>query len=472
MKPQHKLAGLVSALAMACFAASAAAEPTSMQNVMAVAIDSNPQIHQAEMNKQAIEFELEQAKGLYLPRVTLELSAGVRRLENATRRALGIANDELYPLEAGIRAEQTLIDFGRRRGEKLRQAARVDGAALRVVERSEFIALQSARQYLDVLLQQRVVAAAEDNMTFHNGLVADLSGGVSAGSISIADLQQAQERAKAASVRVSEAKEALQNAKIELLALSGLQVDEVQMPPAMAEKLPVSLSEAVGLTRTRHPKVLEAQADVDASNAEAKKAKGDFAPTIGLELSGRIGDDIDAFRGETNDLLGRVVLRWDIFDGGINRAKYQEMVRRASESRFRLHEAEPMPRPTRAAHGMRARRRPRCSATSSIRARRPTSCFCRTATSSGSVAARYSTCSMRRTRASMSRSAPKPRASRRCSRSIRSSPRPTICSTRSIWPHPNRAVSMHAKRSATARRRPPSFSVAVIRNDQQWIDSK
>ena len=340
MKAQHKLAGFASALAISFFATAASAEPTSMQNVMAVAIDSNPQIHQAEMNKQAIEFELEQAKGLYLPRVTLELSAGVRRLENSTRRALGIANDELYPLEAGIRAEQTLIDFGRRRGEKLRQAARVDGAALRVVERSEFIALQSARQYLDVLLQQRVVAAAEDNMTFHNSLVSDLSSGVTAGSISVADLQQAQERAKAASVRVSEAKEALQNARIELLALSGLDVDEVQMPPAMAEKLPASLSEAVGLTRSRHPKVLEAQADVDAANAEAKKAKGDFAPTIGLELSGRIGDDIDAFRGETNDLLGRVVLRWDIFDGGINRAKYQEMVRRASESRSRLHEAE------------------------------------------------------------------------------------------------------------------------------------
>ena len=340
MKPQHKLAGFVSALAISFFAASASAEPTSMQNVMAVAIDSNPQINQAEMNKQAIEFELEQAKGLYLPRVTLEMSAGVRRLENATRRNLGIANDELYPLEASLRADQTLIDFGRRHGEKLRQAARVDGAALRVLERSEFIALQSARQYLDVLLQQRVVAAAEDNMTFHNSLVSDLSSGVTAGSISVADLQQAQERAKAASVRVSEAKEALQNAKIELLALSGLEVDDVQMPPAMAEKLPVSLSEAIGLTRTRHPKVLEAQADVDAANAEAKKEKGDLFPTIGLELSGRIGDDIDAFRGETNDLLGRVVMRWDIFDGGINRAKYQEMVRRASESRFRLHETE------------------------------------------------------------------------------------------------------------------------------------
>jgi adhesin transport system outer membrane protein len=330
------LAGFTSALAL--FASPALAEPVSMQNAMAVAIDSNPQIHQAEMNKQAIEFELEQAEGLYLPRVTMELSAGVRRLENATRRSLGIANEELYPLEASIRGEQTLVDFGRRRGEKMRQAARVDGAALRVLERSEFVALQTARQYLDVLLQQRVVAAAEDNLTFHRNLVGDLSNGVTAGSISVADLQQAQERAKAASVRVTEAREALTNAKIELLALSGLEVDEVQMPQSMAEKLPVSLSDAIGITRAKHPKVLEAMADVDASNADAKKAKGDFYPTVGLEVSGRVGDDIDAFRGETNDVLGRVVMRWNVFDGGINRAKYQEMVRRASESRFRLHE--------------------------------------------------------------------------------------------------------------------------------------
>lgn len=340
MKPQLKWTSFASVIALSLLSNPASAEPVSMQNAMAVAIDSNPQIHQAEMNKQAIEFELEQAEGLYLPRVTLEMSAGIRRLENATRRSLGIANDELYPLEASLRAEQTLVDFGRRRGEKLRQAARVDGAALRVTERSEFVALQTARQYLDVLLQQRIVAAADDNLTFHNSLVTDLSNGVTAGSISVADLQQAQERAKAAAVRVTEAKEALTNAKIELLALSGLEVDEVQMPPAMAEKLPVSLSDAIGMTRTKHPKVLEAQADVDASNAEAKKAKGDFFPTIGLELTGRIGDDIDAFRGETNDLMGRVVMRWDIFDGGINRAKYQEMVRRASESRYRLLETE------------------------------------------------------------------------------------------------------------------------------------
>jgi adhesin transport system outer membrane protein len=329
---------IASAVALVFAASPASAQPLSLKEVIAVAIDTNPQIHQAEMNKQAIEFELEQARGLYMPRVTLEASAGVRRLENQTRRNLGIANDKLYPLEAQIRAEQTLIDFGRRNGEKKSQAARVDGAALRVLERSEFVALQTARQYLDVLLQQRVVAAAEDNLTFHNSLVQDLAGGVQAGSISVADLQQSRERAKAAAVRVSEAIEALEVAKINLLSLSGLEVTDVQLPPAFTEKLPASLNDAIGLTRTRHPKVLEAIADVDAANAAAAKNKGDLFPTVGLELTGRIGDDIDAFRGETNDLQAKVVARWTMFDGGINRAKYQEYVRRASETRFAMHQ--------------------------------------------------------------------------------------------------------------------------------------
>src|SRR3546814_12147469 len=82
MKAQYKLAGFASALAISLFAASASAEPTSMQNVMAVAIDSNPQIHQAEMNKTAIAFELAQAKGLYLARITLAILEAVPPSEN------------------------------------------------------------------------------------------------------------------------------------------------------------------------------------------------------------------------------------------------------------------------------------------------------------------------------------------------------------------------------------------------------
>jgi len=338
---KRKFAAAAVALLLAGAPVSVAAQTGdaySMNEVIEVAMSSNPEIIQAQMNKEAIEFERRQAEGLYYPRVELEVSGGARRLENTTRRSLGISDDWLYPVEVGAVADWTVVDFGRRGGELMRQAARVDGASLRVVERSEFIALQVARQYLDVLLQQRVVAASQDNVTFHQMLVSDLSSGVDQGSISVADLQQAEERLQSAVVRQSEAEQSLQDAKITLRALSGLDVDSVSVPPVLDNQLPATLEELIGLARTANPRVQEAMADVDATHGLVKSAKGDLYPRFGLEVRGRYGEDIDGFRGDTEDLQARVYMRWNVWDGGINRAKHQEMVRRASEARYRLHQ--------------------------------------------------------------------------------------------------------------------------------------
>lgn len=310
--------------------------PVSMQDAIAVAVNTNPEVAQAQYNKEAIEFERRQAQGLYAPRIDLEGSAGVRYLDNSPRRAAGLDDDALYPLEAQIRGEWTAIDFGRRHGELMRQVARVDGASLRVVERSEFIGLQVARQYLNVLLQQRVVAAAEDNVSFHQTLAGDLGTGVQQGSISIADQQQAQERLQSARVRFAEAQQDLTEAQISLRRLTGLDISQVQIPPELREQMPVSIDEAVGLARENNPRVKEAQADVDAAHGMVEAAKGDLYPRIGVDAYGRTGDDLDDYRGTLRDVQARVFLRWNIFDGGINRAKTQEMVRRASESRYKM----------------------------------------------------------------------------------------------------------------------------------------
>lgn len=331
-------AGIAALLAGTANLALAQSGPTTLAEAITVAVNSNPEVAQAQYNKEAIQFERKQAEGLYAPRVDIEGSAGIRRLDNATRRTLNISDDELYPLEAQARADWTVFDFGRRRGELLRQAARVDGASLRVLERSEFIALQVSRQYFDLMLQQRVVAAAQDNVAFHRTLAGDLANGVKQGSISVADQQQAEERLQAAVVRQTEAEQDMAEARIKLQRLTGLDISDVTMPPELASSLPTSLDEAVGLARTANPLVREAQADVDAANAHAASVRGDGYPRVGIELTGRIGDDIDGFRGRTSDLQARGYLRWNIFDGGINRANYQEMIRRASEARYRLYD--------------------------------------------------------------------------------------------------------------------------------------
>lgn len=329
---------MLMATAATPLAAQTVSEPIDMRQAIEIAITSNPEILQAQFNTEAIQFERDQAQGLYFPTLDIELSAGARRLENNTRRSLNIADDWLYPVEAQARADWTVIDFGRRRGELLRQAARVDGASLRVVERSEFIALQVARQYLNLLLQERIVAAATDNALFHEQLAGSLSEGVDQGSISVADLQQAEERLQAAIVLREEAREDLTNARTALRRLTGLDINSVVLPQNLAAAMPTDLALAIAGARTENPLVREAQADVDAANAMIMSSRGGLYPEIGVDVTGRIGEDIDGFAGETNDVIGRVYLRWNLFNGGIKEAEVQEMVRRASEARYRLHD--------------------------------------------------------------------------------------------------------------------------------------
>lgn len=337
MQKSRILKALYVATAILALPSALRSERIELKTAVETAMQTNPEINQAVENKTAIEFEREQAQGMFLPRISVEGSVGIRRLENATRKSLGIASQELYPLEAGLRIEQILFDGGSRSNELKRQASRSDGAAFRVEERAQFVALQVSRQYLDYLLQQRIVAASEDNIDFHERIVSDLREGVTKGSLSIADQQQAEERQQAARARLIEANQDLVNTAASFRTLTGLDlVDGAMLPPSLGDSIPASLEESIALAREQNPRVREAQADLDAAHAMVRKAKAETAPTLSLEGNARIGDDIDGFRGETNDLQGGVVMRWDIFNGGIKRATIQEMYRRERESRFRL----------------------------------------------------------------------------------------------------------------------------------------
>lgn len=326
-------------LASAMIAVPAFAERLELKTAVETAMATNPEINQAVENKTAIEFEREQAQAQFLPQISVEGSVGVRRLENATRRSLGIASQELYPMEAGLRLNQIVFDAGARQSEVRHQAARTDGAAFRVEERAQFVALQVSRQFLDYLLQQRIVAASEDNIAFHNKLASDLAEGVKKGSISIADQQQAEERQKAARTRLIEASQDMIDTAASFRTLTGLDlIDGAVLPPSLGDAIPATLEEAIARARETNPMVREAQADLDAARAMVNKAKAETAPSLAVEGSARIGDDIDGFRGETNDLQGGLVLRWDVFNGGANRSKIQEMHRREKEVRHRLEQ--------------------------------------------------------------------------------------------------------------------------------------
>ena len=315
-----------------------------LRDAVQAALQTNPEIRQAIHNKEATQKERRQAEGLWYPRISVETSAGVRRLSNQSRRAAGVSDETLWPLEASVTADQLLLDMGGRNAEIRRQASRTDAAAARIEERSEYVALNVARAYIDYVLQQRLVAIAEDNAAFHERLAGDLREGVAKGSISIADQQQAEERLQSARARVTEAREDLEGAGIQFRTLAGMDIDSVSMPPELSQCMPGSLEEAVAMARQNNPRVQESIADLSTSRELIKAARSDVGPRFNLEATARVGDDVDGgpldpgSDGHTTDLMGRIVMRWLVFNGGTNIANVREQQARADEAHARLFE--------------------------------------------------------------------------------------------------------------------------------------
>ena len=319
---------------------STCAHALTLLEAVRIAVSSNPEIGEAIANREAIEFELEQGRGLFRPRVDLEARLGGEKRWRESFESPANPNGTagwLNRRDASLVVRQLLFDGFESQSEVDRQAARVDGASYRVMERAEFVALAVAREYIDILRLRRIVGLLQKNESYHQNLLGKIAQGAQEGSISVADRQQARERLFAAKARTTEAREELANAETRFMRIVGQSIGKASMPKGVGHALPRSLDEAISLARKSHPSIRFAQADVDAAGALVRKADARFAPKLTLEGRARAGDNLDGEPGQDNDVQANVIMQWNLYSGGIDTANKQEQIRRTDEARMTLH---------------------------------------------------------------------------------------------------------------------------------------
>lgn len=308
-----------------------------MREAVGLAVATNPEIGEAIANREAIEFELRQGRGLYLPRIDIEGRAGALLRDSPSTRRLGDDDEVFGERSVGVVMRQLLFDGFATRSEVEHQAARVDAASLRVFERSELIGLAVIREYLDIVRLRQVVDITRDNVAYHDQMSERIELGTVGGSLSVADRQQAEERLYGARAQATEAVEEVKAAEARFIRLVGKAVGKVSDPPGAGRALPSGLNQAIILARRNNPSLASAQADVDAAYGLVKVAESRFYPKLSLEARARAGQDLDGVPGEDRELRAGVVLDWNLYNGGIDAANRQEQIRRVDEATMAMH---------------------------------------------------------------------------------------------------------------------------------------
>jgi outer membrane protein, adhesin transport system len=310
----------------------------TLQEAVQQAIATNPDIGIVASNREAVDQELRQARGLYLPQIDVAAGVGLGTFNDSTSRATGGDTEETVRRESSITLQQRLFDGFEAGATVEREQARVESAANRVMENSEVLALDAIGAYLEVLRQRDLVRLAEDNVAYHSQVLDAQRTRLEGGGGSEADVDQTEARASRAQNTLIETLQDLRISEAIFARIIGsFPGNDLSYPEFPAGVLPGDLDDAVQLAVRNNLTTKIFEADVRTAEAEVELSEVPMYPAITLEAQSEYNDGtsaVDTYEFN-NQLMVRV--RWNIFRGGIDRAARQEALFRLTESKNRRY---------------------------------------------------------------------------------------------------------------------------------------
>lgn len=321
-------------LVLSVLSHEAQAESFSINDAISQAVLTNPGVGEASANRRATEATLGRAQGAYLPQVRLESRLGPEKFTQATRPAPAGNDIWFNGKEMSVVVRQILFDGFASIHEVWRQSARVNGAAFRVRERAELIALDAAEAYIDMVRSLRLVALANENVVNHEELFSNVKSRYAGGRVGEGDLQQALERVEAAKAVREEFRRGLDDARAKYRKTVGLEATNLRFPGPL-RGLPRSKDDALAAALRGNPTLLAAESDKEAAKQAFRTTDGAFVPNVSFEGRASRGFDADSFIGRRDDVSGKIVVSWDIFRGGQDVWQRAEMAERYTEETMR-----------------------------------------------------------------------------------------------------------------------------------------
>jgi adhesin transport system outer membrane protein len=298
-----------------CCGAVHAKDGFTITDAIKQAVRTNPAVGEAAAGRRASDAELNQSKGVLLPQVRLEVRTGPEKLDRAITPAPVGNGSWQRGREGSVVVRQLVFDGLNSINQIWMQAARVDAATSRVLERSELIALDASEAYIDVTRYTRIVALATDNLRAHQRILSNVKARFGGGRAGEGDLQQALEREQSAEATLADYKQRLADASAAFRKAVGIEPYGLLFPNRLPG-LPRSKDESLAVALQFNPTIRAAGFDAKAAKYGFQATTGAFVPNVYLEGRALRGWDSITYDGQRDEVSGKVVMSWDIFSGG------------------------------------------------------------------------------------------------------------------------------------------------------------
>lgn len=308
----------------------------TLQEVVAITVQTNPEVLASANEQKAVSEEINQVKSGYYPTIDLAIGTGWELTNSPTTRNSGKGEVHLNRDEASIQLRQMLFDGMATKNEVKRQTARANSRAFDVSSASENTGLEAVNAYINVLRRQKLVELANDNLEAHQRFNEQIALRSERGVGRQSDTEQSTGRLALAEANLVAEQSNLLDAETAYLRVTGISVNELSDPDSPLSLVPKTLDDAIQQGLNNHPTLKTAEFDVESAYAQHDTAKSPFYPRVDFELGATSNHDIDGVAGTNKDVTAMFRLRYNLLNGGkdsARRAETAHLINQASEIR-------------------------------------------------------------------------------------------------------------------------------------------
>lgn len=321
------------------------AQATSMQEAVASALSSHPQVKVSQKNMEAIGHAQRVAEGGFYPTVDLTAGTGWEHSNNSTTRnregrfADDDGHRDLWRNESRLLVRQMLYDGWGTSSEVAEQGHRKTSAKFNVLENKEVTALAALEAYLNVMRTRELVALGRQNVETHEMYLNQISARVDGGRGTRADRSQAEGRLALAKANLIAFEGELRSAEADYLEVIGNMPNQLHKSDVPFGALPGSLETALTRAMENNPAIDSAQYDIKAADAAIHVAESTFCPRFDLEGNISRNVNLDGTPGTNNDASVMLMMRYNLYNGGSDTARVKERVSRKEEAKAELEQS-------------------------------------------------------------------------------------------------------------------------------------
>ncbi len=336
MKPRKILSVLILAafpvfgVAADAVAPSAEQQFATLRDIAQKAVLNNPEVMAKWHNFRAAVEEVGVASGAYLPKVDVIAGAGREYLKQPQFSGSKVTQEGYYDRNGWlVSLNQMMFDGFATRNEVKRLGKAQLVRYYELLDASEAIALEAARAYLDVLRFRFLVNLAEDNYVSHRATFEQLLRRTQSGVGRRVDLEQAASRLALAEVNLTTETANLHDVTARFQRIVNSQPPQVIFSPALISRaLPSSQKAALEKLFKNNPALLAAQENIEAADYDIAVRRAAYSPRLDFRARTDNAENYLGVIGDRTNNVAEVVLTYNIFNGGSDRARERQYIER------------------------------------------------------------------------------------------------------------------------------------------------